>query len=57
LHQVLDALNKSGGEGGNAIKLFTIAYGSNANTDVLSQLADQVRGDRYDPGGMASVNQ
>ena len=24
---------------------------------VLNQLADQVRGDRYDPGGMASVNQ
>ena len=30
---------------------------SEEDLGVLSQLADQVRGDRYDPGGMASVNQ
>jgi Ca-activated chloride channel family protein len=56
LAQVLDALNSAGGEGGNAIKLFTIAYGSDASTDILSQLAEITGGKLYS-GDPATINQ
>jgi Ca-activated chloride channel family protein len=56
LAAVLDELNKAGGEGGNAIKLFTIAYGRDANTDILSQLAEITGGKLY-KGDPSTINQ
>jgi Ca-activated chloride channel family protein len=48
---------KSGGEGGNAIKLFTIAFGDDADKDVLKQLAEPTGGKQYnsDPASIMQV--
>ena len=35
-------------EGGNAIKMFTIGFGKDADKDVLKQLADPTGGKQYD---------
>jgi Ca-activated chloride channel family protein len=48
LDQVMAEIAKSGGEGGNAIKLFTIAFGDDADKDVLKQLAEPTGGKQYD---------
>lgn len=40
-------LNKASGEGGNAIKLFTIAYGDGADQSTLTQMADPTGGKMY----------
>jgi Ca-activated chloride channel family protein len=43
-------------EGGNAIKLFTIAYGSDADTSVLKQMAEITGGKQFN-GDPQSINQ
>jgi Ca-activated chloride channel homolog len=48
LDQVMSEIAQSGGEGGNAIKLFTIAFGDDADKDVLKQLAEPTGGKQYD---------
>ncbi|HEX2696841.1 MAG TPA: VWA domain-containing protein [Anaerolineales bacterium] len=48
LDQVLNVINSAQGEGGNAIKLFTIAFGDDADKDVLKQLAEPTGGQEYD---------
>lgn len=48
LQQVIDQIGGTGEEGGNAIKLFTIAFGSDADKDVLKQLAEPTGGKQYD---------
>jgi len=45
---VLATLNKNSGEGGNAIKLFTIAFGADADKNVLTRLSDATGGKEYD---------
>ena len=44
-----DLMNEIGGteEGGNAIKIFTIAFGNDADTDVLQQISDITGGKQY----------
>jgi len=48
LDNVLGKINAAQGEGGNSIKLFTIAFGSDADKTVLQQLADPTGGKEYD---------
>jgi Ca-activated chloride channel family protein len=48
LQQVIDQIQASQGEGGNAIKIFTIAFGSDADKSVLQQIADPSGGKQYD---------
>lgn len=48
LDAVLLALSASAGEGGNAPKLFTIAFGSEADRDVLQQLSAETGARQYD---------
>jgi Ca-activated chloride channel family protein len=48
LTDVISELVAAQGEGGNSIKLFTIAFGENASTDVLRQLAEPTGGKQYD---------
>jgi Ca-activated chloride channel family protein len=57
LEQVMAEIAKSGGEGGNAIKLFTIAFGDDADKDVLKQLAEPTGGKQYnsDPASIMKV--
>jgi len=57
LDQVTAEIAKSGGEGGNAIKLFTIAFGDDADKDVLKQLAEPTGGQQYnsDPASIMQV--
>jgi Ca-activated chloride channel family protein len=47
LSQVTAAIGDIGEEGGNAIKVFTIAFGSGADTGVLRQLAEVTGGRQY----------
>jgi Ca-activated chloride channel family protein len=47
LSQVTSQIGDIGEEGGNAIKVFTIAFGSGADTTVLSQLAEVTGGRQY----------
>jgi Ca-activated chloride channel family protein len=56
LSEVMAKVGNIGEEGGNAIKLFTIAYGNNADTDVLRQLAESTGGRLY-TGDPSSINQ
>lgn len=57
LDQVMAEIAQSGGEGGNAIKLFTIAFGDDADKDVLKQLAEPTGGKQYnsDPASIMKV--
>ena len=47
LQDVLDALESNTEEGGNAPKLFTIAYGDDADKQVLTELAEITGGKQY----------
>jgi Ca-activated chloride channel family protein len=48
LDDVVTQIKADQGEGGNSIKLFTIAFGSDADKDVLQQLANPTGGKQYD---------
>jgi Ca-activated chloride channel family protein len=48
LDDVLAKINAAQGEGGNSIKLFTIAFGSDADKGVLKRLAEPTGGKQYD---------
>jgi Ca-activated chloride channel family protein len=48
LGQVISAINAAQGEGGNSIKVFTIAFGSDADKGVLQQIAEPSGGKEYD---------
>jgi Ca-activated chloride channel family protein len=48
LSDLLAKIQASQGEGGNSIKLFTIAFGSDANRDILKQIAEPTGGKEYD---------
>jgi Ca-activated chloride channel family protein len=48
LTQVLAELDQDREQGGNAIKLFTIAFGDDANSEMLKQLAEITGGKQYD---------
>jgi len=56
LSQVLTEVGNVGEEGGNAIKIFTIAYGSGADTGILQQIAEPTGGRQYS-GDPASINE
>ncbi len=45
---ILNKINAAQGEGGNSIKLFTIAFGSDADKTVLQKIADPTGGKEYD---------
>ena len=47
LQDVIQKVRASEGEGGNAIKIFTIAFGEDANADVLKQIAEPGGGKQY----------
>ncbi|MCX7756589.1 MAG: substrate-binding and VWA domain-containing protein [Anaerolineales bacterium] len=47
LEEVMAQINASAGEGGNAIKIFTIAFGSDADESVLKQIAEPTGGKQY----------
>ena len=48
LDQVIAKITGSESEGGNAIKVFTIAFGADANSDILKKIADPSGGKQYD---------
>lgn len=48
LEDVVAKIEADQGEGGNSIKLFTIAFGSDADKNVLQQLAEPTGGKEYD---------
>jgi Ca-activated chloride channel homolog len=48
LDDVVTQIKADQGEGGNSIKLFTIAFGDDADKDVLQQLANPTGGKQYD---------
>jgi Ca-activated chloride channel family protein len=48
LDQVMQQIESSAGEGGNAIKIFTIAFGDDADSDILKQIAEPSGGKQYD---------
>jgi Ca-activated chloride channel family protein len=48
LDEVVQQILAAQGEGGNAIKVFTIAFGEDANSDVLKQIAEPSGGKQYD---------
>ena len=47
LEELIAAIGDIGEDGGNAIKVFTIAYGEGANTDILKQIAEVTGGKQY----------
>ena len=47
LDQVIQQIQSSEGEGGNAIKVFTIAFGEDADSDILKQIAEPSGGRQY----------
>ncbi len=47
LSEVMNFIAQSSGEGGRAIKIFTIAFGENADEDVLIQIAEPTGGKQY----------
>ncbi len=55
LSDVMAEVGDMGEEGGNAIKLFTIAYGDGADVDVLRQMAESTGGRQY-TGDPATIN-
>jgi Ca-activated chloride channel family protein len=48
LQDVLNQIQSSESEGGNSIKIFAIAFGSDADKSVLQQIADPTGGKQYD---------
>jgi len=48
LDQLLSQIQSDVGEGGNSIKLFTIAFGSDADKDILGKIANPTGGKEYD---------
>lgn len=48
LNDVIQAIQVSENEGGNAIKVFTIAFGEDAVSDILKQIAEPSGGREYD---------
>lgn len=57
LDQLMAQIGTTGEEGGNAIKLFTIAFGGDADTEVLRQMAESTGGKQYssDPTTISQV--
>lgn len=47
LEEVLRQIQASENEGGNAIKVFTIAFGADANAEILKSIADPSGGKQY----------
>ncbi|HMQ51308.1 MAG TPA: VWA domain-containing protein, partial [Anaerolineae bacterium] len=56
LPEVLSELGAGAEEGGNAIKVFTIAYGDGADTRSLSEIAEPTGGKQF-AGDPATINQ
>jgi len=56
LDDVLGQIGSKSEEGGNSIKMFTIGYGSDADTTVLKNLAEKTGGLQYD-GKPENINQ
>lgn len=48
LDRVMSQINASTAEGGNAIKIFTIAFGDGADKETLQSIADPTGGKQYD---------
>lgn len=48
LDEVIQKIQASEEEGGNAIKVFTIAFGEDASADILKQIAEPSGGKQYD---------
>jgi len=48
IDQIMSEINASAGEGGNAIKIFSIAFGDGADTNILQQIAIPTGGKQYD---------
>ena len=48
LDDINKEINASAGEGGNAIKIFTIAFGDGADKEVLKKIAEPTGGKEYD---------
>jgi Ca-activated chloride channel family protein len=48
LEDINKEINASAGEGGNAIKIFTIAFGDGADKEVLKKIAEPTGGKEYD---------
>jgi Ca-activated chloride channel family protein len=48
LDAVMSQINVSAGEGGNSIKIFSIAFGSGADEGVLKSIAEPTGGKQYD---------
>ncbi len=48
LGDLLGQINIASQEGGTSIKLFTIAFGDGADTDILTQIAEATGGKQYD---------
>lgn len=48
LNEVIQKIQASEEEGGNAIKVFTIAFGDDADSDILKQIAEPSGGKQYD---------
>lgn len=57
LDDVIAAIGDAGEEGGSAIKLFTIAFGDDADKDVLKRIAEVTGGKQYtsDPGNINRI--
>ncbi len=57
LDEVVQQIGISGEDSGNAIKVFTIAFGSDADKDTLSKIADATGGKEYnaDPKSIQSI--
>jgi Ca-activated chloride channel family protein len=47
LNEVMSQISASSGEGGNAIKIFTIAFGENADNETLINIAEPTGGKQY----------
>jgi Ca-activated chloride channel family protein len=48
LQQLMNEIGATGEEGGKAIKLFTIAFGGDADVEILHQLAESTGGKQYE---------
>ena len=48
LDEIIQEIQASEEEGGNAIKVFTIAFGEDASSDILKQIAEPSGGKQYD---------
>lgn len=47
INQLISEINASQGEGGNSIKIFTIAFGDDADKDILKKIAEPTGGKEY----------